>query len=227
VRCNERPLPGDFVLVSYGALPGEPGPIPVNATRWAAGLPPGTWPANFATSGKVCRNEVFALAERWRTRDVSSVQLAAGVLAWGHGIRGYGPFRTGRILLQEQAGERLEAALGGLRPDAVTPAVLEDCYERFTTTAKLSGLGAAFFTKLLYFTGYRRGKEGIQPLILDRVVAGRLPTSAGPAGKYRTAWWTSTWLAYLRWATDQAARPEFGGEPDRVEMALFAGSWTP
>jgi hypothetical protein len=105
--------------------------------------------------------------------------------------------------------------------------VLEDCYERFTTTAKLAGLGAAFFTKLLYFAGYRRGEGGIQPLILDQVVAGRLPASAGPAGKYRTAWWSGTWLAYLRWAADQAARPEFGAEPDRVEMALFTGSWTP
>lgn len=155
------------------------------------------------------------------------MQLAAGVLAWGHGIRGYGPFRTGRILAREQAGERLEAALSGLRADAVAPAVLEDCYERFTTTAKVPGLGAAFFTKLLYFSGYRRGRGGIQPLILDRVVAGRLPAAAGPAGKYRTAWWTGTWSAYLRWAANQATRPEFGNEPDRVEMALFTGSWTP
>jgi hypothetical protein len=213
--------------MSHGALPGEPSPIPVEVTRWAAGLPPGAWPAGFASTGKVWRSEVFALAEHWRTRDVSSVQFAAGVLAWGHGIRGYGPFRTGRILAREQADERLEAALGGLRPGTVTPAVLEDCYERFTTTAKLTGLGAAFFTKLLYFAGYRRGEGGIQPLILDRVVAGRLPASAGPAGKYRTAWRAGTWLAYLRWAADQSTRPEFGDEPDRVEMAVFTGSWTP
>lgn len=33
-------------------------------------------------------------------------------------------------------------------------------------------------------------------------------------------------LAYLRWAADQFPRPEFGDEPDRVEMALFTGSWT-
>jgi hypothetical protein len=211
----------------HDALPGEPEPIPVDSTRWTAALPPGAWPASFAVSGKVWRNEVFALAERWRARDVSSVQLAAGVLAWGHGIRGYGPFRTGRILTQEHAAGRLEAALSELRPDAVTPAVLEDCYERFTTTAKLTGLGAAFFTKLLYFAGYRRGAGGIQPLILDRVVASRLPASAGPAGKYQTAWWAGTWLAYVHWAADQATRPEFRGEPDRVEMALFTGSWKP
>jgi hypothetical protein len=101
----------------HGALPDEPEPIPVDVTRWAAGLPPGDWPPDFASTGKVRRSEVFALAERWRARDVSSVQFTVGVLAWGHGIRGYGPFRTGHILAQEQAGERLEAALGGLRPD--------------------------------------------------------------------------------------------------------------
>ncbi|WP_410594076.1 hypothetical protein [Amycolatopsis sp. lyj-23] len=211
----------------HGALPGEPEPITVDGPRWAAALPSGAWPADFASTGKVSRSEVFALAERWRARHVSSAQFTAGVLAWGHGIRGYGPFRTGRILAQEKAAERLEAALAGLRPRALTPAVLEDCYERFTTTAKVTGLGAAFFTKLLYFAGYRRGEGGIQPLILDRVVASRLPASAGPAGKYRTGWWAGTWSAYLRWAADQAARPEFGGEPDHVEVALFTGAWTP
>ncbi|SFW92059.1 hypothetical protein SAMN04489730_8359 [Amycolatopsis australiensis] len=64
-------------------------------------------------------------------------------------------------------------------------------------------------------------------MILDRVVEGRLPASAGPAGKYRTERWTGTWLAYLHWAADQSVRPEFGDEPDRVEMAVFAGSWSP
>ncbi|WP_370966962.1 hypothetical protein [Amycolatopsis sp. cg9] len=68
---------------------------------------------------------------------------------------------------------------------------------------------------------------GVQPLIFDRVVARRLPEEAGPASKYGTAWWTSTWSGYLRRAAEQARRPEYGNEPDHVEVALFTGAWTP
>ncbi|UOX89345.1 hypothetical protein MUY14_01490 [Amycolatopsis sp. FBCC-B4732] len=207
------------------ALPGEPEAILVDPQRWAARLPPGAWPEDFALDGEVRRADVFALADRWRALDVPALQFTAGVLAWGHGIRGYGPHRTSRVLEQPGAAERLEAALAGLRAD-VTPDVLLDSYERFGTTAKVRGLGAAFFTKLLYFAGYRRGEGGVQPLILDRVVARRLPEEAGPAWKYTTAWWSSTWSDYLRWAAEQARRPEYGNEPDRVEMALFTGAWT-
>jgi hypothetical protein len=83
-----------------------------------------------------------------------------------------------------------------------------------------------FFTKVLYFAGYRRG-AGIQPLILDRRVARHLPPAADPAHARRWGWPSEHWIAYLRWAADQATRTVFGGEPDAVEMALFSGEWEP
>ncbi|RSD14229.1 8-oxoguanine DNA glycosylase OGG fold protein [Amycolatopsis eburnea] len=224
-RCNERLCEDNYPRMPYVSLPGEGRPISVDPARWAERLPPGTWPPDFALTGEVRRTEVFSLADRWRAEDVSTVQFTAGVLAWGHGIRGYGPHRTTRVLAQPDAAGRLETALGPLRAD-VTPDVVLDCYERFGTTAKVPGLGAAFFSKLLYFAGYRRGEGGVQPLILDQVVARRLPEDAGPARKYTTGWWTSTWSDYLHWAAAQARRPEYGNEPDRVEIALFAGTWT-
>lgn len=56
----------------------------------------------------------------------------------------------------------------------------------------------------------------MQPLILDRVVAGQLPAKAG-AGR-RNDWSSEEWLAYLRWAAEQARVR--GVEPDAVEMAV-------
>ncbi|MFJ1768519.1 hypothetical protein ACIOD2_49960 [Amycolatopsis sp. NPDC088138] len=208
-------------------LPGEPQAITVASSRWASHLPPGAWPDAFALSGQVWRADVFALAQRWRSGEVTSVQFAAGVLAWGYGVRGYGPHRTNRILRHDLAADHLDTALAGLRAELVPLATLLDCYEQLRSTAKLKGLGPAFFTKILYFAGYRRGHGGPQPLILDSVVAARLPPEAGAAPRFTSGWWTSTWRDYLLWAAEQADRTEYGGEPDHVEMDLFCGTWRP
>lgn len=87
------------------------------------------------------------------------------------------------------------------------------------------GLGPAFFTKLIYFAGYRRGAGGVQPLILDKQVALRLPADAGPSRRREGGWPSSEWVEYLQWAAGQAKRTTFGGEPERVEMALFSNRW--
>lgn len=215
-----------FVL-AFGGLPGESRPILVDAARWSAALPPGTWPEGFGASGQVWRREVFAVAQRWRDGDVPSVQLAAASLAWGYGRRGYGPYRTSAILSREDAAPRLNAALEGLRGDTPSLETLVGSYRLFMTTSKLTGLGPAFFSKILHFAGYRRGRGGTQPLILDSVVAARLPDEAGAARRYRSGWWSSTWRDYLLWAALQADRSGYAGEPDQVEMALFAGRWAP
>lgn len=207
-------------------LPGETA-IPVDAPRWRDALPAGTWPDGFADSGKATRADVFAIAGRWRDGAVPATQLATAALAWGFGVRGYGPFRTGRVLAQDPAGTRFAGALANLRADEVTPDALVDAYGRFHTSHRMRGLGPAFFTKILYFAGYRRDRSGPQPLILDSVVARRLPEDAGPARKYAHGWTSSTWHAYLLWAENEAARPVFANQPDHVEISLFTGSWTP
>ncbi|MTD54448.1 8-oxoguanine DNA glycosylase OGG fold protein [Amycolatopsis pithecellobii] len=205
------------------ALPGEPAPIPVDAARWKSLVPLGMWPHGFASSGLVWRRDVFAVAERWRAGQIPATHLAVAALAWGYGIRGYGPYRTARILRHERAARHLDEALTGLR---TTPEAAVEGYRAFLTTAKLPGLGPAFFTKILYFAGYRRGQGEVQPLILDSVVASRLPEEAGAARRYSWGWRAGTWRDYLVWAAEQAGRAEFAGEPDQVEMALFTGTWT-
>lgn len=49
------------------ALSGKPKAITVDPSRWAARLPSGAWPDEFALSGQVGRADVFALARRWRS----------------------------------------------------------------------------------------------------------------------------------------------------------------
>ncbi|WP_433552889.1 hypothetical protein ACQP08_05625 [Micromonospora zamorensis] len=59
----------------------------------------------------------------------------------------------------------------------------------------------------------------MQPLILDRVVAGLLPVEAG-VGR-RNGWSSEEWLAYRRWAAEQARVRAV--EADEVEMTVAGG----
>ena len=225
------------------ALPGEAAPITVHTDRWRATLPPDAWPDGFPEAGSVWRRDVFAVADAWREGAASPRQLLAAVLMWGYGPIGYGPWRAARSLKDDPDGSRLTHALDGIMVATPDEEALGTAYRRFRDPkeSRLPWLGPAFFTKLLYFAGYRRdaesrrdaegrsgaegwrGGEGLRPLILDRVVAGRLPAEAGV--RRRSGWLSEEWLAYLRWAAAQAEVR--GVEPDEVEMALFHDRWPP
>ncbi len=207
------------------ARPGEPAGIIVHIDRWRPALPPDAWPTGFPTTGVVWRRDVFAVAEAWRRGDATPRQLLSAVLMWGYGPIGYGPWRTARSLEGDADGVRLARALDPLRAAAPGEEVLATAYRRLRDPreSRLPRLGPAFFTKLLYFAGYRRGAGGPQPLILDSVVARRLPPDAGV--RRPSAWGAGEWLSYLRWAADQAGRR--GIEPEEVEMALFHDRWEP
>ncbi|MET7706977.1 hypothetical protein [Micromonospora sp. NPDC005413] len=195
-------------------LPGEQAPVIVNIDRWRAGLPPDAWPDNLPTSGEIWRRDVFAVADAYRAGSASARQLLTAVLVWGYGPIGYGPWRATRSLAADPEGKRLAYAL----EEASDEDALRTAYRRLSDPnhARLPWLGPGLFTKVLYFVGYRRGVGGVQPLILDRVVASHLPAEAGVSR--RNAWSTEEWLAYLRWAAGQAQAR--GMEPDAVEMAV-------
>ncbi|MFF4807108.1 hypothetical protein ACFY03_02650 [Micromonospora chersina] len=205
------------------ALPGEPKPVTVHIEKWRAALPPDAWPDGFPEVGSVWRRDVFTVAEAWRAGEASPRQLLSAVLMWGYGPIGYGPWRTARSLEGDPDGKRLAYALEGLRAPAPDEDALRTAYQRLRDPkeSRLPRLGPAFFTKLLYFAGYRRGAPGRQPLILDSVVRRRLPVDAGV--RRESGWVSEEWLAYLGWAADQARRR--GIEPDEVEMALFHDRW--
>jgi hypothetical protein len=137
--------------------------------------------------------------------------------------------RTLSALRSDSLGSKLDKNLEPLLGDHPSEAQFQAAYQGFTRASPthVYRLGPAFFTKVVYFAGYRRGAGGIQPLILDRVVAGCLPPDAGLAHARTWGWPSTEWLAYLRWAAAQATLPEFGGEPEAVEIALFKGTWRP
>ncbi|MER7889287.1 hypothetical protein ABTX15_05630 [Micromonospora sp. NPDC094482] len=195
----------------------------VHLGRWRDVLPPNAWPTGFPETGVVWRRDVFTVAEAWRAGDASARQLLAAALMWGYGPIGYGPWRTARSLEGDPDGTRLAHALDGLQAPTLNEDGLQAAYQRLRDPkeSRLPRLGPAFFTKLLYFAGYRRGAGGPQPLILDSVVARRLPGEAGV--RRSSAWMSEEWLTYLRWAAGQAYGR--GIEPDRVEMAVFHDRW--
>ncbi|WFE50079.1 hypothetical protein [Micromonospora sp. WMMD1155] len=193
-------------------------PVTVRVDRWRAGLPPDAWPDLLPASGEIRRRDVFAVADAHQAGEASPRQLLTAVLAWAYGPIGYGPWRATRSLDADPDGKRLAYAL----EEAPDEARLRSAYHRFLDRdqARLPWLGPGLFTKVLYFAGYRRGVGGVQPLILDRVVAGGLPAEAGVVR--RNGWSSEEWLAYLRWAAEQAQVR--GVEPDAVELALPRGA---
>ncbi|MEV1318402.1 hypothetical protein AB0J14_20235 [Micromonospora arborensis] len=201
-----------------GVAPEEQAPVTVRVDRWRARVPPDAWPDTLPPSGEIWRRDVFAVADAYRAGSASPRQLLTAVLVWGYGPIGYGPWRATKSLGADPDGKRLAYALEGLVAVAPDEEVLRTAYQRFRDPdqARLPWLGPGLFTKVLYFVGYRRGVGGVQPLILDRVVAGQLPAEAG-VGR-RNGWSSEQWLAYLRWAAGQAQVRRV--EPDAVEMAV-------
>ncbi|MGC5317247.1 hypothetical protein ACPXB5_00745 [Micromonospora arida] len=199
-------------------LPGERAPVRFNMDRWRAGLPPDAWPDTLPATGELWRRDVFAVADAYRAGSASPRQLLTAVLAWAYGPIGYGPWRAARSLEADPHGKTLAYALEEVSTPAPDEDALRTAYRRFRDPdhARLPWLGPGLCTKVLYFVGYRRGVGGVQPLILDRVVAGQLPAEAGVGRP--NGWSSEEWLAYLRWAAEQARIR--GVEPDAVEMAV-------
>lgn len=226
--CHYLPVDnrGEAVGGPEWALPGEPWGSRVDADKYAlAASPHDAWPSNWPQSwrqpGRVWRADVFDVAAAWRHRSESTRQLLTAVCAWGHGKNGYGPWRTDRTLDVVDLDRRLEA-LEPLCSDQVTHTQLIEAYEAYGSfrRSRLPWFRPPFFTKLLYFAGYRRSQNTVQPLILDSVVARRLPDNLGvrkPVGARVPQWTAQEWMTYLVWAKDQAG----SGEPDRIEMTLF------
>jgi hypothetical protein len=198
-------------------LTGETRAIPVSEKAWRNSMPSDAWPIGFAAGDSVTRTDVFEIAAKWRNGEVTSRLFTTCALAWGYGPTGYGRWRTSRTLAGDPEGSQLQALLQPLAADRVSVDTLCDAYGGFFKRPRLPWLGPAFFTKLIYFAGYRRGIGGVQPLILDRVVASRLPSDVG-VRSLTWQWSCAEWERYIEWAANRDY-----DEPDEVEMALFNG----
>jgi hypothetical protein len=86
---------------------------------------------------------------------------------------------------------------------------------------RISGLGMAYGTKLLYFAGYGVS-VGPRPLILDaRVRAALQIDAARTVPAEGSTVWQPDYERYLLLASTWAADPTWDQEPDVVELALF------
>ncbi|MFF2937913.1 8-oxoguanine DNA glycosylase OGG fold protein [Streptomyces mirabilis] len=226
---------------------GTPGAHTVRYTpaRWAQISP---WPSALAPVGAggdaaVSRAEVAAAVADALQREAFREALVA-TYVWGKGKRGTpggsGPATLDKILAFDGLDAVLAAAVTALREHGAPKAYA-------ALQGRVPGLGPAFFTKFLYFTGRAvLPAGGVRPLILDQVLAGRMRQMATVVGSESghdpdgsiAAWvwsdgnWTphryQVYLSFLHAAADQLVTEDTwpaGGTADLLECALFTTSW--
>lgn len=174
----------------------------------------------------VSRSDVFSLAatasEPW---SILSAYLA--VAAWGAGMSVRGRTRSLRSLSAASADDGLEAA-GRKLIEAVELARSGSVVAAYAALhgrrpndgrLRVTHLGPAYGTKLLYFAAYEHREGVLPPLILDSRVAtvlGWLTKDEWP----KDGWTADEYRAYLELAVHWATLWQV--EPDVVERVLFA-----
>ncbi|MEU9210697.1 hypothetical protein AB0D27_22770 [Streptomyces sp. NPDC048415] len=226
---------------------GTPGAHTVRYTpsRWAQITP---WPKVLAptsagSDAAVSRTEMASAVADALQRDAFREALVA-TYVWGKGKRGTrggsGPSTLHKILAFDGLDTALAAAVTALREHGAPQAYA-------ALQGQVPGLGPAFFTKFMYFTGIAVPSAcGPRPLILDRVLARRLRQMAAAVGRKSghdadgsvAAWvwsdnnWTAhryqVYISFMHAAAEQMAAGgnwPSGAAPDLLECALFSTSW--
>jgi hypothetical protein len=158
----------------------------------------------------ISRDDVFAIAA-----DDSALHTAVASTVWGVGKwafrvgRFVKPFTKNRETVEGNL-QRSAAALAADGPVAAYEAMIRG------GSASTRFMGPAYFTKFLYFSGYRSAAD-LKPLILDRRVARglRARDAFGP-NSGDTNWPSHMYRTYLEYCHEQ--NPD---DPAAVEMALF------
>ncbi|MFE6129178.1 hypothetical protein ACFQ6Q_13045 [Streptomyces sp. NPDC056437] len=226
---------------------GTPGAHTVRYTpsRWAQITP---WPKALAPTSAdgdaaVSRAEVASAVADALQRDAFREALVA-TYVWGKGKRGTrggsGPSTLHKILAFDGLDGALAAAVTALHEHGAPQAYA-------ALQGQVPGLGPAFLTKFLYFTGIAvPPAHGPRPLILDRMLSRRLRWMAAAVGRESShdldgsiaAWiwsdsnWTphryQVYLSFMHAAANQLAAGDnwpSGAPPDLLECALFTTSW--
>lgn len=161
---------------------------------------------------RINRDDVFRVAASGGGHRL--VRAAVAAYVWGVGKSA---FLVGRMVRAFTANkDKIEETLAQvdrvLRTEGAVAAYASMLPDREN---HLKFVGPAYFTKHLYFTGYRIGVPGPRPLILDARVVGALSSVDGFAGIASSGWPADTYRKYLEYC-DASDR-----EPDKVEAELF------
>lgn len=159
------------------------------------------------------RGDLFTLGTKVKTTQ-EAVNFYVAVCSWGAGTKARDIYRRIPTLNEPNVGEKL---LGGIMLAQDPNVEAEDAYRAFWTSNqyRLTGLGPAFFTKLLYFAARPTDSKKMRHLILDAKVA----ASIGWPDK---AWWTpSEYGDYLELINNVMEHLPNAERSDCLEMRLF------
>lgn len=179
--------------------------------RWTPRLPEH---ADFLSSlpDKIGRPDVAARFAGAEGNAEDAVRAFLAAMVWGYGTRGYGAYRTARILASTaDAGVRLQETMQITRADG-GPAGFA-----YLAKYRLKGLGVAFATKYLYFC--QSELDTVLPApILDSIVCNWLATNTH--WRPRMHWNLADYRRYCDLISAWSA--ELQEPPPTVEYLMFA-----
>ncbi len=158
----------------------------------------------------ISREDVFAIAAEDSALHTAVASTVWGVGKWAFRVgRFVKPFTRNREIVEANL-ERAAAVLAADGPVAAYQAMIRG------GSASTAFMGPAYFTKFLYFRGYRSAAD-LKPLILDRRVARGLRGREvfGPKTG-DTNWSSNLYRTYLEYCHEQNPN-----EPAAVEIVLF------
>ncbi|MFI9487348.1 hypothetical protein ACIG47_13240 [Promicromonospora sp. NPDC052451] len=195
--------------------------VSFNPQTWNRWLPDELWPDELdflqvtGRTHRITREDVFKLSAHVET-PAQAVRCYVAACVWGTGTAGLGVVRRTRPLhSHDDAGERLLKAITMLREDGAVAAYRS---LRRGGDTHLSGIGPAFFTKVLYFAGWGTA-AGPRPLILDRFVVRAFNEQAELSWRTDWGWTPSQYERYLDTVAGWAS--SWGTTADVVERELF------
>lgn len=158
----------------------------------------------------ISRDHVFDIAAEDSALHTAVASTVWGVGKWAFRVgRFVKPYTRSRGTIEANL-ERACAVLAADGPVAAYEAMIRG------GSASTKFMGPAYFTKFLYFSGYRSGTD-LKPLILDRRVArGLRAREVFRPGSGDTNWPSHLYRTYLEYCHKQ--NPD---DPAAVEMALF------
>jgi len=207
-----RPIPDD--LLSTAMRWQQAGRPPQRGSSWSLrswqdGLPE---QSDFLATvpNPIDRASAISLCRRAGDEPAAAVHGFVAAMLWGYGMVGYGPFRTARVLHDnDAAAERLQHAAVLARDDG-GPAAFD-----WLARHRLRWLGVAFATKYLYFCAATG--SATPALVLDQLVRDWLADHAD--WRLSREWNVADYRAYV--TTVCAWGVELGLPPPDVEMLIF------